>query len=87
MYYVVTEYWNNGESWEDEHHSEKPIAVYKTLGEIRENIPSGFTDLKLTDTTYSRHIYACEQKEYDTSDPYDQSWIEYRVYLVGDEID
>lgn len=36
MKYILTRYYNNGESWEDEFHREEPIAVFDSLSDFKE---------------------------------------------------
>lgn len=46
MYYVVTEYWGNGE-WENSASKEIPIAVYTSFTELTNDVKNGYTELEV----------------------------------------
>lgn len=89
---VVTEYINNGESWEDFWDDEQPIATFLSLDSLINYCKKkGFTKPKIVDrkkSDYVRYKYTFKSiekaKELVTcEDEYeDMSWMEFRVYEI-----
>lgn len=79
MKYVVTDYWNNGESWEDEMQDERPVKVFNSMQRALEYI-SKFGKIKEGEE-YTDYIYYATE-EIETVEIGDNSFWEYRIYEV-----
>lgn len=62
--YIITKWWTNGESYEDWHEYEYPVAVYDSLDKLKEFLKSNdFTDLRKVNSRFANYSYTFEEIE------------------------
>lgn len=76
--YVITEFYSNGQEWDDESHDEVPIVIFKELEDALNWRNKKFN--KIVDR-YCKHLYSSEIEEIN-EDTTEEDYVLYRIYRV-----